>query len=61
MDEAALYNLHSRGGSDTDARKRLDRLERAFARYLRQEGWHLRDIARLLDIKLAKVKELLEQ
>lgn len=59
MDEATLYSLHSGRGTDAKDRDRLDRLEVAFARYLRSEGKHLREIAALLGIKMADVKRLL--
>lgn len=61
MDEATLYNLHNRGGTDAKDRDRLDRLEVAFARYLRSEGKHIREIAALLDVKMADVKKLLDE
>jgi len=59
VDEVTLYNLHNRGGTSGRDKDRILRLERAFARYLRSEGKHLREIAALLDIKMDDVKELL--
>lgn len=59
MDDVTLYNLHNRGGTDGRDKDRILTLERAFARYLRSEGKPLREIAKLLDIRMADVKELL--
>lgn len=58
IDEATLYNLGTRRGVGK-VEDRLARLEHAFARYLRAEGWYLRDIARLLEMKMNDVKDLL--
>ena len=58
IDDATLYNLGARRGG-AEIEDRLNVLERAFALYLRADGWHLKDIAKVLELKMNDVKELL--
>ena len=60
MDSVTLANLYAGMGTSGKDKDRILRLEQAFARYLRSEGKHLREIASLLGIKMDDVKDLLD-
>lgn len=61
MDEVTLYNLHNRGGTSQKDLDRIDKLERSIATLLRMDGKGLREIAKIMDIKVKEVKELLPE
>lgn len=61
MDEVTLYNLHNRGRTSQKDLDRIDKLERSVATLLRMDGKGLREIAKIMDIKVKEVKELLPE